>query len=309
MSAFNNLKQSRKSDFERIQRQIEQAQKGGSGGKDLRYWQPTVDKAGNGYAVIRFLPAPKDEDVSFVRLFSHGFKGPTGKWYIENSLTTLGRKDPVSELNSELWNSTEDDESPARKQARAQKRRLSYISNIYVVNDPACPENNGKVFLYAYGQKIWNKIQAAMYPEFQDETPMNPFDLWEGANFKLKIRQVAGYRNYDSSEFDRPSQLLASDDELESVYNQEYSLQAEVAEDKFKSYEELEKQLNTVLGNTGSVAGAARKAEELPAREYQPRARAQEERKLPEAEAPKMPAASPASDDPDLDFFEQLAKS
>ena len=216
-----------------------------SGSGDDRLWKPEVDKAGNGYAVIRFLPAPDGEDLPWAKLYTHAFQG-TGGWYIENSLTTLGQKDPVSEHNSQLWNSgIESDKEIARK----QKRKLSYYANIYVVKDSANPHNEGQVFLYKFGKKIFDKITAAMQPEFEDEDPINPFDFWAGANFKLKIKKVAGYWNYDSSEFDRQSALLDDDDAMEAIWKKEYSLAELVAPDQFKSYDELKKRLDYVLGN------------------------------------------------------------
>ena len=219
-----------------------------SGGGDDRLWKPEVDKAGNGYAVIRFLPAPDGEDLPWAKLYTHAFQG-TGGWYIENSLTTLGQKDPVSEHNSQLWNSgIESDKEIARK----QKRKLSYYANIYVVKDSANPHNEGQVFLYKFGKKIFDKITAAMQPEFEDEDPINPFDFWAGANFKLKIKKVAGYWNYDSSEFDRQSALLDDDDAMEAIWKKEYSLAELVAPDQFKSYDELKKRLDYVLGNASS---------------------------------------------------------
>lgn len=221
-------------------------------GEDTRFWKPDVDKAGNGYAVIRFLPAPEGEELPWVRLWDHGFQGPGG-WYIENSLTTLGKPDPVSEYNSKLWNSgVEANKDVVRK----QKRRLKYIANIYVVSDPKHPENEGKVFLYQFGKKIFDKINEAMNPAFEDETPINPFDFWSGANFKLKIRNVEGYRNYDKSEFDSAGALLDDDAELESVWKQEYSLAEFLDPKNFKSYEQLTARLNKVLGLTGAVAMA-----------------------------------------------------
>jgi hypothetical protein len=233
-------------------------------------------------------------------MFDHGFQGPTGKWYIENSLTTIGGKDPVSELNSQLWNSTKDDDHPNRQQARKQKRRLSYIANIYVVKDPAHPENEGKVFLYKFGKKIWDKIQAVMYPEFEGDEAVNPFDLWEGANFRLKIRQVAGYRNYDQSQFDPKTALLDDDAKLESVWASEHSLKKIVDPSNFKSYDELKKHLDMVLGASGGVSATAADTDEEVA-EYVPRTKV--------AEAPSAPVAdTPASDeDDDLDFFRKLA--
>jgi hypothetical protein len=226
---------------------------------DDRFWQASVDKAGNGYAVIRFLPAPAGEDIPFVRLFDHGFKGPSGKWYIENSLTSINQKDPVSEYNSYLWNLSNDDNSDSRKQARAQKRRLHYISNIYVVKDPSNPENEGKVFLYKYGKKIFDKLNDLMNPQFPDEAPVNPFDFWQGANFNLKIRNVEGYRNYDKSEFSNSSPLLNDDEELEKLWKKEYPLQAFLAPENFKSFDDLKTKLNTVLD---VAASNVRKAEE-----------------------------------------------
>jgi hypothetical protein len=192
------------------------------GGTDDRLWKPELDKTGNGYAVIRFLPAPDGEDLPWAKMFSHAFQGPGG-WYIENSLTTIGGKDPIGELNRELWNSGSDADKDI---ARKQKRKLSFYANIYVVSDKANPQNEGKVFLYKFGKKIFDKIMEAMQPEFDDETPINPFDFWEGANFKLKIRQVQGYWNYDSSEFDRPGPLLNDDEAMESIWKKEYSLAA-----------------------------------------------------------------------------------
>jgi hypothetical protein len=216
----------------------------GGGGADERLWKPEMDKTGNGYAVIRFLPAPDGEELPWAKLYSHAFQGPGG-WYIENSLTTIGGKDPLGEYNRELWNSGRDED---KETVRKQKRKLSYYANIYVVQDKANPQNEGKVFLYKFGKKIFDKVMEAMQPEFEDETPINPFDFWTGANFKLKLKKVAGYWNYDSSEFDRPSPLLDDDDALEQVWKQEYSLEAETATDKFKTYEQLENRLNMVLG-------------------------------------------------------------
>jgi len=219
-----------------------------SGSSDDRVWKLDVDKSGNGYAVIRFLPAPNGEDLPFVKLYSHAFQGVSG-WYIENSLTTLGQKDPVSELNSELWNNGTD---AGKELARKQKRKLTYVSNIYVVKDPANPANEGKVFLFKYGKKIFDKLTAAMQPEFEDEEAIDPFDFWQGANFKLKAKNVAGYRNYDSSEFAAAAPLLDDDDAMEAVWKKQYSLAELVAADQFKTYDELKKRLDYVLGSKGS---------------------------------------------------------
>ena len=214
------------------------------GGADERLWKPELDKTGNGYAVIRFLPAPDSEEIPWAKLYSHAFQGPGG-WYIENSLTTVGQKDPVSDHNRDLWNSgNESDKDTVRK----QKRKLSYYSNIYVVKDPVNPQNEGKVFLFKYGKKIHDKILAAMQPVFEDEEAINPFDFWQGANFKLKICKVDGYWNYDKSEFDKPAPLLDDDDALEALWKKEYSLTEITAPDQFKSYQDLEKRLKYVLG-------------------------------------------------------------
>jgi len=246
--SFAKLKKARKTDLSKLTEEIEKlnsSNRGSNGNSaDGRLWKLTVDKAGNGHAVIRFLPAPQGEDIPWARIWDHGFQGPGG-WYIENSLTTLGKKDPVSEYNSKLWNSgVESNKDVARK----QKRRLSYYTNIYVISDSAKPENEGKTFLYKFGKKIFDKVNDSMSPEFDDETPMNPFDFWEGANFKLRARQVAKFRNYDKSEFDSPSALSDDDAELEKIYNQEYSLQELLDTKHFKSYEELSARMTRVLG-------------------------------------------------------------
>ena len=228
----------------KLVKEVEKMNNNGTSGDD-RLWKLDVDKSGNGYAVIRFLPAPDGEDLPFVKLYSHAFQGPGG-WYIENSLTTLGQKDPVSEYNTTLWNNGTD---AGKETARKQKRKLTYVSNIYVVKDPANPENEGKVFLFKYGKKIFDKLTAAMQPEFEDEEAIDPFDFWQGANFKLKAKNVAGYRNYDSSEFAAVSPLLDDDDALEALWKKQDSLQEFVAADQFKSYEDLKKRLGYVLGN------------------------------------------------------------
>ena len=262
MSDFSALKRNRNS-FDKLTKAIESTtQTTESGSKeDDRFWQPEADKAGNGMAVIRFLPAPAadgDDALPWVRVFNHGFQGPGG-WYIENSLTTLNQKDPVSEYNSVLWNSGIE----ANKEiARKQKRRLTYISNVLIVSDPKHPENEGQIKLYKYGKKIFDKISEAMNPEFEDETPLNPFDFWEGANFKIKIRQVEGYRNYDKSEFDKPSALLDGDDaKLESLWKKEHSLKEFLDTKHFKSYDTLKARLDKVLGLDG-VAPVKTKAED-----------------------------------------------
>jgi len=231
----------------KLVKEVEKMNTTSSSGDD-RLWKPEVDKMGNGFAVIRFLPAPNSEDIPWAKVWSHAFQGPGG-WFIENSLTTLGQKDPVSEFNTQLWNSgLESDKEIARK----QKRKLSYYSNIYVVKDSANPQNEGNVMLFKYGKKIFDKIQEAMQPEFEDESPINPFDFWEGANFKLKIKKVAGYWNYDSSEFERPGPLLNDDDAMEAIWKKEHSLADFTKADNFKSYDELKKRLDYVLGAKGT---------------------------------------------------------
>ena len=229
--------------------------------KDERLWKPELDKSGNGYAVIRFLPAVEGEDMPWARVYNHAFQGPTGQWYIENSLTTVGQKDPVSEYNSQLWNTgLESDKEIARK----QKRKLQYFSNIYVVTDSKHPENEGKVFLFRYGKKIFDKLMAAMQPEFEDESPINPFDFWEGANFKLKIRKVDGYWNYDKSEFDKSSALFKDDAKIEEVWKSAYPLSEFTASTNFKSYEELKTRLDAVLSGSVTVGNVAEEIEDAP---------------------------------------------
>lgn len=279
--------------------------------KDERYWEPTVDKAGNGFATIRFLDAPGvdgEDGLAFVKLFTHGFQGPTGAWYIENSRTTIGEEDPVSNYNTQLWNSGVEDN---KKKATNQKRKLNYISNILVVKDPACPANEGKTFLFKYGKKIFDKIKdkAGIADEAApdaivdpDEVKFNPFNFWEGANFKLKIRKVEGYRNYDKSEFESQSAIFGGDDKkIEDMWKKLYSLKAEVAPDKFKSFDELQKKLNTVLGLNGASAPA-------------PKNRTAEKASLPEDESPAaQPAQTPVKvDEPasgeEDDVFAEFAR-
>lgn len=221
---------------------------------DDRMWKPTVDKSNNGYAVIRFLPANEGSELPWNRYWDHGFKGPTGRWYIEKSLTSIGQNDPVGELNSRLWNTGLESD---KAKARTQKRRLHYVSNILVVNDPGNPTNDGKVFIYQYGKKIFDKIMDAMQPEFEDEAPLNPFDFWEGANFKLKIRDVEGYRNYDKSEFDRQTPLSEDDTYLEEVYNKMHKLEEFTDPKSYKTYNELKVKLVSVLGEDAVGAGAS----------------------------------------------------
>jgi hypothetical protein len=255
-TSLSDLKKSR-GGFENLMKEVEKISKPENNQKeDDRFWAPAVDKVGNGYAVIRFLPPPKGEDIPWVRIWSHGFQGPTGKWYIENSLTTLGKTDPVSELNTELWNSGKESD---KEIARKQKRKLTYITNILVIKDPANPENEGTVKLFKFGKKIFDKIKDITDPQFEDEEPVNPFDFWKGANFKLKIRKVEGYRNYDKSEFDSSTEIADSDDEIAAIWEKQYPLQEFLAEKNFKSYEDLKRKLNMVLAGNGTPT---KKAEE-----------------------------------------------
>ena len=248
--SFADLKKQSKlgSLTQKLVKEVEKMNNAGSSGDD-RLWKLECDKGGNGYAVIRFLPAPEGEDLPFQKLYSHAFQGPGG-WYIENSLTTLSQKDPMSEYNTMLWNNGTDS---GKEQARKQKRKLTYVANIYVVKDPANPSNEGQVMLYKFGKKIFDKITAAMQPEFEDEEAIDPFDFWQGANFKLKAKNVAGYRNYDSSEFARQDTLLEDDEAMEAIWKKEYSLEDFVAPDQFKSYDELKKRLDYVLGLKGTT--------------------------------------------------------
>ena len=310
MSNFASLKKT-SADLGRLTREIEKINTPAEGNSkdDNRFWSPEVDKAGNGYAVIRFLPAPAvdgDDALPWVRIFNHGFKGPSGKWYIENSLTTLGQKDPVSEYNSQLWNSTSDDSSPARTQAREHKRRLTYISNIMVITDTKNPENEGKVFLFKYGKKIFDKITLAMNPQYEDEKPMNPFDFWNGANFKIKIRQVEGYRNYDLSSFEAPSPIFDGDDaKLEKLWKSEYSLNEFLDPKNFKSYDELKRKLNDVMGLTDQITDSVttqRKSMNEVAAE-KPSFEPAKARKSTE----DTPPWTADSEDEDLDYFKSLA--
>ncbi len=243
--AFADLKKQSKlgSLTEKLVKEVEKMNTSGSTGDD-RVWKLDCDKSGNGYAVIRFLPAPDGEDIPFVKVYSHAFQGPGG-WLIDNCLTSINQKCPVCEHNSGLWNNGTD---AGKEVARKQKRKLTYVSNIYVVKDPANPENEGKVFLFKYGKKIFDKITEAMQPEFEDEQAIDPFDFWTGANFKLKAKNVAGYRNYDSSEFASAGALLNDDDALEAIWKKQYSLAEFMSPNEFKTYEELKKRLDSVLG-------------------------------------------------------------
>ena len=305
MSSFANLKRNRSS-LDKLTKAITAttASTDSNSREDARFWTPEVDKAGNGMAVIRFLPAPSvdgEDGLPWVRYFSHGFQG-TGGWYIENSLTTLNQKDPVSEYNSTLWNSGIE----ANKEiARKQKRRLHYVANIMVVSDPSRPENEGQIRLYKFGKKIFDKITEAMNPEFADEVAVNPFDLWEGANFKLKIRNVEGYRNYDKSEFgDKVALMEGNDEKLEAVWQQEYSLKEFLDAKNFKSYDELKTRLDKVLGFQGEAAPRTI-AEEVMADTIAP---APSDVEVSSALNQVDTAIASSGTDDDLDYFKNLAE-
>jgi hypothetical protein len=294
MTSFANLKRNRNS-FEKLSKAVEATSTGSDANSkdDNRFWQPEVDKAGNGMAVIRFLPAPAvdgDDALPWVRTFSHGFQGPGG-WFIDNCLTTLNEKCPVCEHNNTLWNSgIEANKDVARK----QKRKLSYVANILVVSDPSNPSNEGQIKLFKFGKKIFDKITEAMNPEFADETPVNPFDMWEGANFKLKIRNVEGYRNYDKSEFADVSALFDDNDEqLEELWKKEFSLKDFTERKNFKPYDQLKGRLDKVLGFSGAPI-AKTKAEDTVATFKD------------DVSVLDKPIQS---DDDDLDYFKSLAES
>jgi hypothetical protein len=291
--SFANLKRNRNNIADLVAAANPETKSDKSSYVDDRKWKPTVDKAGNGYAVVRFLPG-KDGEVPFVRYWDHGFKGPTGQWYIEKSLTSIGQQDPVSEMNSELW-ATETDDN--RALVRERKRRLHYVTNIYVESDPSNPQNEGKVFLYEFGKKIFDKIMDQMQPQFQDETPVDPFDFWEGASFKLKIRNVEGYRNYDKSEFAGQSALLGGDDEaLEGVYNQMYDLNEFTDPSNYKTYDELKSRLQMVLGERPLTTPQRVELEQV-----------SEPAPMRSAPAPEPRAAATDDDEDTMSFFAKLA--
>jgi hypothetical protein len=302
--SFENLKKQSKlgSLTEKLVKEVEKMNNSESSSDD-RFWKLSVDKSNNGYAVIRFLPAPNGEDIPFVKVYSHAFQGPGG-WLIDTCLTTVNQKCPVCEHNSGLWNNGTD---AGKEVARKQKRKLTYVSNVYVVKDPANPENEGKVFLFKYGKKIFDKIMEAMQPEYEDETPINAFDFWQGANFKLKAKSVAGYRNYDSSEFASVGALLDDDDAMEAIWKKQYSLTEFVAPDQFKTYEELKKRLDSVLG-----AKSVRLDEEVDNEEEYSRGSARDLDDGLRSELnnlqPTRRAAAPVEEDEDDDALSYFAK-
>ena len=290
-SSFASLKKNRKTDLEKLNREVEKINnpQNNFNREDDRFWKAELDKSGSGYAVIRFLPAPTGEDMPYVRVFNHGFQGPGG-WYIENSLTTIGQKDPLAEYNSSLWNSGIE----ANKEiARKQKRRLTYFSNIYVVEDKANPQNEGKVCLFRYGKKIFDKVSSMSNPEFEDETPTDVYSFWEGANFKLKIRKVDGFSNYDKSEFITPAPLFEDDSEMERVWGEEHSLEEFVKNDNFKTYDALKSRLDVVLGNVQTAAMSAPTTIE---------------QDVPFDGGSPIPESS-TSEDENLDYFKKLAEA
>eukprot|EP00697_Spironema_sp_BW2_P014157 gnl/Spiro4/4544_TR2265_c0_g1_i2.p1 gnl/Spiro4/4544_TR2265_c0_g1~~gnl/Spiro4/4544_TR2265_c0_g1_i2.p1 ORF type:complete len:328 (+),score=55.78 gnl/Spiro4/4544_TR2265_c0_g1_i2:1314-2297(+) len=320
--SFADMKKSRGQNTLKLAQEMQKAKSGNKFEEDKRYWYPDVDKTGNGYAVIRFLPAPKGEELPYVRLWRHSFKGPTGKWYVNNSLTTLGQNDPVGEYNTELWARDEDKESPFKKQARDQKRKLEYHANILVLVDKLHPENEGQVKLFRFGPKIFEKLADAMNPKYDDEKPLNPFDFWEGADFKVKTTTVAEYRNYDKSEFAASSVLYDNDEaKLEKVWSECHSLAAIVAPEKFKTYEQLKAALEAAV--PGSTTGGkvlarptqSRKQEDAPDNEdgEDETDRQVEEKKEQRSSAAKSSTPSPfkgdddeEDEDKDLAYYQSL---
>ena len=306
--SFANLKSTRGSSIDKLVKAAEavSTKPEANSYDDDRLWKPTRDKAGNGYAVIRFLPAKEGEDLPWVRYWDHGFKGSTGLWYIENSLTSIGQQDPVSESNSVLWNSGRDED---KQIARDRKRRLHYVSNVLIVSDPSNPENEGKVKLYKFGKKIFDKIMEAMQPAFEDESPCNPYDFWEGADFKIKIRKVEGWVNYDKSEFATPSALYEGDEgRLEETYGQLHNLGDFLEPSNYKSYDELKSKLNRVLGiDAGMEPTTDPFANVTPSADAPGMTEAGSAMDTASAETFGQPAESEAEDDT-MSYFAKLAK-
>jgi hypothetical protein len=310
--SFQNLKKTSRTAIDSLQSELSKLNKGADSYKDDRFWKPTLDKASNGFAVIRFLAAPEGEDIPWVRQYSHGFQGKGG-WFIENCPTTIGGKCPVCEANNDLWNSGVESD---KKIARDRKRKLSYISNIYVVSDPSNPSSEGKVFLFKYGKSIFDLISAKMNPEFPDEQPVNPFDFWTGANFKMKIRKVDGYINYERSEFASPEPLLGGDDaKLEKLWKTQYSLKEFVAPAQFKSYNELQTKMNTVLNTSRDVPATAEGEDDDEMMTFSPKfeqkeAKAQREAAAKSFGTEKKPSAKfePEEEDDAMSYFKRLAE-
>lgn len=309
MSFANLKKQSRSGSLtDKLIKQVEKLNDKGNNGVDERIWKPPVDKSGNGYAVIRFLPEPENCELPWARVYTHAFQGPGG-WLIDQCLTTKDQKCPVCEHNSTLWNNGTE---TGKEQARKQKRKLSYYSNIYVVNDPANPENEGKVFLFKYGKKIHDKIMEAMKPEFADEDPINPFDFWQGANFKLKIKKVAGYQNYDSSEFSPAGALFDDDEKLERIYNSLHDLNEFLDAKNFKSYDDLKKRLDYTLGVRGVPKTQDPEIVEEE-EQWERERRGEYAEPTPTRSEPVLPNYSSSSEeteeDDDLSYFSRLVNS
>ena len=284
------------------------AQAAGGGDKqqnnkdDETIWKPTVDDAGNGYAVIRFLPS--ESNVPWVQYWDHFFKGPTNKWYVEKSLTTIGQDDPMSESNSRLWATGREED---RDTVRKRKRKLHYVANILVISDPSAPQNEGKVFKYDFGKKIFDKISDLMQPEFPDESPVDPFDLWEGADFQLKIRKYEGYRNYDKSDFKSPSALFDGDEtRLQAVMNTIHDLEHYVDPKTFKSYQELSAQVALVLGE--SAPQTTREQVSTDAPQSAPAMASQAEPVVATAPA-SVDEADESGDDDAMSYFQKLANA
>ena len=308
MSGFASLKKNSQGSIDRLSAEIQKLSSKQSYDDD-RMWSLTRDKSDNGYAVIRFLPPVEGEDIPWVRVFSHGFQGKGG-WLIENCPTTIsGKKCPICEANNELWNSGLE----ANKQiARDRKRKLSYISNILVVSDPANPSNDGKVFLYKFGKKIFDKLQEAMNPTAPDEPKYNPFDLWKGANFKLKSHRESGFVSYEKSAFQPQSALFDGEEKrLEALWKTQYPLLPFVAPDQFKSYEELSSRLVSVLKG-GVAEGAATRAEEAkPESDFRTKMRAADESPFdptPKKNAAPAKVAKADDDDDAMAYFKRLAE-
>ena len=272
---------------------------------DERFWQPTRDKAGNGYAVIRFLPGDAEAPTPWVRYWDHFFKGPTGQWYVEKSLTSIGKADPLSESNSKLWN--EDGSEEAKRIVRERKRNLRYIANVLIISDPSAPENEGEVKLYRFGKKIFDKIMDSMQPQFPDERPVNPFDMWQGADFTVKIRKVEGYPNYDASAFKSPSAMAGSDEDLEAIYNKQHDMTEWTEPKNFKSYDELKARLAVVLGES-STPMTAKVMESLDQSNDIPGFPEQATPSVTSAPAPVVSTAESSMDDDDtMSYFAKLA--
>jgi hypothetical protein len=294
---FSDLKKKSKNGMDDLIKKMEDQTKAKEGYKDDRFWRPEQDKSGNGFAIIRFLPPVDGEDLPWVKVYNHAFQGPGG-WYIENSLTTIGQKDPVGELNNQLWNSGLESDKDL---ARIRKRKLTYIANVYIVSDPSNPSNEGKVFLYKFGTKIFEKIQEAMKPQFADEEPVNPFDFWKGANFRIKIRKVGGYTNYDKSEFDSQTALSDDDAKMEKIWKSQHALLPFLAPENFKSYEELKTRMQEVLGGDVRATAPAQKTAEDVADEMV--------EKKPNLKS-KKPVEEDVDDESDaLSYFQKLAEN